>query len=59
MKKCSTQSNTSDTPASLSASTTVDEMARPGKLALEIIRRFARSYRYEPRLASLGSLSVN
>ncbi len=59
MKKCSTRSTSSDSQASLSASATVDEMARPGKLALEIIRRFARSYRYEPRLATLGSLSVN
>lgn len=59
MKKCSTRSTSSDTPASLSASATVDEVARPGKLALEFIRRFARSYHYEPRMAALGSLIVN
>ncbi|MDE6484362.1 MAG: hypothetical protein K2L14_03085 [Duncaniella sp.] len=59
MKKCSTRSTSSDSSASMSDSAAVDEIARPGKLALEIIRRFARSYHYEPRLSTLGSLSVN
>ncbi|MDE5785765.1 MAG: hypothetical protein K2H98_04455 [Duncaniella sp.] len=59
MKKSSTPSTSSDSSASLSASATVGQVARPGKYALEFIRRFARSYHYEPRLAALGSLSVN
>ena len=32
---------------------------RPGKSAIEFIRQFARSYHFEPRLASLGSISIN
>ncbi|MCM1519926.1 MAG: hypothetical protein NC098_03995 [Lachnoclostridium sp.] len=32
---------------------------RPGAMALAFVRQFARTYTYEPRLLSIGSLSAN
>ncbi len=57
MKKCST----SDIPTLPGAGKKAQSSSamRPGKSAIEFIRQFARSYHFEPRLASLGSMSIN
>lgn len=59
MKKTSTPSTPSDNSSQRSAAAVSDRPVRPGKLAIAFIRSFARSYHYEPRLAVLGSMSVN
>lgn len=57
MKKTST----SDIPTLPRAGKNVQSSTalRPGKSAIEFIRQFARSYHFEPRLASLGSMLIN
>lgn len=57
MKKFSTPESPTMTSPSQNEKPQSD--ARPRKSAIDFIRQFARSYHYEPRLASLGSISVN
>lgn len=57
MKKCSTPETIE--MSNPEAKATSPSQQRPAKAAIDFIRLFARSYHFEPRLASLGSMILN